>query len=255
MLRLYLSDASVTGLLAFERGVASGVSKDLEDHDDTQPVVEWSMKRLTRRLFCLRADFPTEAYRPERVIDGYKRPYGGPHMWLSEPMPAAAAEEAALTAGGAMTAGVSAAVSAGGAMTAGVSAALTAGGAVTDDAMAMAMADAAEQPAPWIELSWDRPREIRELHLIFNDDVNEDLINLHHHRTPFEVIPELVKSYRIEVLADDGSWIPVLRETGNRRRKRVHTLARPLTAAAVRLVIKETHGSAYAEVIEIRVYG
>ncbi|MCA1292310.1 FAD-dependent oxidoreductase [Paenibacillus sp. alder61] len=245
LLRLYLSDASVTGLLAFERGVASGVSKDLEDHDDTQPVVEWSMKRLARRLFCLRADFPTEAYRPERVIDGYKRPYGGPHMWLSGPMAtgadAMAADAAALTAGGAMTAGVSAAVSA--------------GGAVPADAMAMAAADAAEQPAPWIELSWDRPREIRELHLIFNDDVNEDLINLHHHRTPFEVIPELVKSYRIEVLADDGSWIPMLRETGNRRRKRVHTLALPLTAAAVRLVIKETHGSAYAEVIEIRVYG
>ncbi|WP_283656363.1 MULTISPECIES: hypothetical protein [unclassified Paenibacillus] len=45
-------------------------------------------------------------------------------------------------------------------------------------------------------------KTVREIHCTFNDDVNEDLINLHHHRTPFEVMPELVRHYRIEVFTD-----------------------------------------------------
>ncbi|UUZ79771.1 hypothetical protein LJK88_32550 [Paenibacillus sp. P26] len=70
---------------------------------------------------------------------------------------------------------------------------------------------------------------LTEVHLVFNDDVNEDLINLHHHRTPFEVIPELVRDYRLEAFSD-GSWRSLHRETGNRKRKRVHRLAAPVSA-------------------------
>ena len=42
------------------------------------------MKGLVRKLFCLRSAIGSRAYHPEHVIDGYKRPYGGPHMWVSE---------------------------------------------------------------------------------------------------------------------------------------------------------------------------
>lgn len=195
---LYLSHTPLTGLLAFERGHGHGVSKDLEDHDDSQPVVEWSTKRLVRKAFCFRTDFQTNAYRPGHIADGFKRPYGGPHLWLSEPM--------------------------------------------TLDT------------EPWLTLEWENEQTVREVHLIFNDDVNEDLINLHHHRTPFEILPELVKAYRIEAQDAAGNWQTLIAESGNRRRKRVHRLEAAVQAKALRLTVEETNGSKHAEVIEIRAY-
>ncbi|WP_339292102.1 FAD-dependent oxidoreductase [Paenibacillus sp. FSL W8-0187] len=197
-LSLYLSSRTVSGCLAFERGAASQVSKELEDHDDNQLVVEWSMKKWVRRMFCLRMTGITDAYHPEHVIDGYKRPFGGPHMWVSERI--------------------------------------------------------ADGETPWLKLEWEEARTIREIHLIFNDDVNEDLINLHHHRTPFDIIPELVSAYRLEALDSEGNWITLDLEAHNRRRKRVHRLEEPVQSTALRLVVESTNGSDYAEVIEVRVY-
>jgi hypothetical protein len=106
----------------------------------------------------------------------------------------------------------------------------------------------------WIELSWDNKVETREIHLTWNDDVNEDLINLHHHRTPFDVIPELVKDYRIEVLGDNGDWVMVHQEKNNRKRKRVHRLESVKAVQGLRIVMESTNGAACAELIEIRVY-
>ncbi|MEK4063681.1 MULTISPECIES: hypothetical protein [Paenibacillus] len=60
----------------------------------------------------------------------------------------------------------------------------------------------------WLELAWTAPVTLRQVHVTFNDDVNEDLINLHHHITPYEILPTLVKDYRIEAYMD-----------GSRRRK------------------------------------
>ena len=180
-------------------GTAARVSKELEDHDDSQPVVEWSMKGLVRRLFCLRSAIGSNAYHPEHVIDGYKRPFGGPHMWVSERI--------------------------------------------------------ADGETPWLKLEWEEARAIREIHLIFNDDVNEDLINLHHHRTPFDIIPELACTYRVEALDSEGNWVMLASEAFNRRRKRVHRLEEPIQSTALRLVVESTNGSDYAEVIEVRAYG
>lgn len=198
-LTLYLSSKPMSGLLAFERGAPARVSKELEDHDDSQPVVEWSMKGLVRKLFCLRSAIGSRAYQPEHVIDGYKRPYGGPHMWVSERI--------------------------------------------------------ADGETPWLKLEWKEVQSVREIHLIFNDDVNEDLINLHHHRTPFDIIPELVRAYRLEALDSEGKWITLASEALNRRRRTVHRLEEPVPCAALRLVVERTNGSDYAEVIEVRAYG
>nr|WP_010277620.1 FAD-dependent oxidoreductase [Paenibacillus senegalensis] len=111
-----------------------------------------------------------------------------------------------------------------------------------------------EDRQPWLELSWPEAVVIRELHCIFNDDVNEDLINLHHHRTPFDVIPELVRDYRWEGLSG-GEWQEIARMKGNRKRKQIHKLGRGIPVEAVRLVVEATNGSPRAEVIEIRAYG
>ncbi|MBB6637735.1 FAD-dependent oxidoreductase [Cohnella thailandensis] len=195
--RLYQSEEPFTGVLAFENKAVLNAVKDLEDKDDSQLVVAWSMKKLVRRPFCFRTGSATSAYEPTKAVGGYKRPYGGPQMWVSEP----------LTDGG----------------------------------------------EEWLELSWDRPVELRDVRVTWNDDVNEDLINLHHHRTPFEVIPELAKAYRVEARVA-GEWKTIASADGNRRRTVRHALGEAVAADAVRVVVAETNGAACAELVEIRVY-
>ncbi|MBD2844183.1 FAD-dependent oxidoreductase [Paenibacillus sp. IB182496] len=196
-LSLYLSDEPLSGVLAFQKNAGARTVKQLEDHGQDQKVVEWSMRKLVRQPICFRAYPQTTAYAPERVIDGYVRPYGGPHLWMSEPL--AAGQEA------------------------------------------------------WVELAWETPQQVREVRLIFNDDVNEDLINLHHHRTDFEAIPELVRDYRLEGEVD-GTWQVLHRETGNHTRKRVIALEQAATVTKLRCVIEATNGGPRAELVEIRAY-
>ncbi|MCM3627011.1 FAD-dependent oxidoreductase [Paenibacillus glycanilyticus] len=192
---LYTSAVPVTGVLAFERGVKPIVSSDLEDHQPDQPVIEWSMKRLVRKPFCFAV--ATSAFAPEKVIDGYARPYGGPHLWVSQPL--------------------------------------------------------AEGREEWVEVALARQADVREIHLTFNDDVNEDLINLHHHETPFLIIPEVVKSYEVQAWVN-GEWQTVAYDNENRTRKVVFTLEHPVRTDRIRTVVKETNGGERAEVVEIRIY-
>lgn len=190
----------LTGVLVFNKGDKPRVSSNMEDHQPDQPVVQWSMRGLVRQSFCFRAlpgeDGAATPYSPDKLTDGYLRPYGGPHAWVSRP----------LSAGG----------------------------------------------QEWVELAWQEEAAFSEVQIIFNDDVNEDLINLHHHATPFPIIPELVKDYSLQAL-QNGQWITLLRETGNRKRNRVHRLERPTAAQRLRLVVEATNGSPYAEVISISV--
>ncbi|NIK67229.1 discoidin domain-containing protein [Paenibacillus sp. BK720] len=83
--------------------------------------------------------------------------------------------------------------------------------------------------------------------------MNEDLINLHHHETPFLVIPEVAKSYEVQAWAS-GEWITVASDSMNRTRKKIHTLGKPVRTDRIRTVVKETNGGERAEVIEIRIY-
>lgn len=116
-------------------------------------------------------------------------------------------------------------------------------------------ASAALRPgeAEWVELRWQDPQKIGRIELIFNDDVDEDLVNLHHHRTPFLVMPELVRDYRIEV-ERGGAWIAVDQVAGNRMRRRVHPIADSLEVTAVRVVVTETNGDAHAMIVAMRVF-
>jgi len=105
----------------------------------------------------------------------------------------------------------------------------------------------------WLQYSWDAPVSLRTVQFVFNDDVNEDLINLHHHRTPFEAIPELVRDYRVEARVA-GEWTTIVEESGNHKRMRRHELAAPVHADALRLIILATNGGAHAEVVEVRAF-
>ncbi|MEK4039197.1 FAD-dependent oxidoreductase [Paenibacillus sp. FSL F4-0122] len=194
-LQLHISETPITGVITFERGAKSVVDSSLEDHQPDQPVIEWSMKQLVRRHFCFAVE--TSAYAASKVIDGYVRPFAGPHSWVSEPMTAGRSE--------------------------------------------------------WVEARLPDASPVSEIHFTFNDDVNEDLINLHHHETPFLVIPELVKNYDVELLID-GAWQVMLRVKDNHRRKNVHRLEKPVLTDAVRIVIHETNGGVHAELVEMRIY-
>ncbi|GAB2570879.1 FAD-dependent oxidoreductase [Gracilibacillus alcaliphilus] len=192
---LYRSDQPVTGVLAFED---SGDSKStgLFEHEKSQ-VTKWSMKNCVRKPFCFQVEGASNAYTPDKVINGFHRPYGGPNLWKSKAM---------------------------------------------------------EEQDEWLMLEWDREVRIKEIHLTFNDDVNEDLVNLHHHRTSFEIVPELVKKYAVQVLKDNN-WETIIEADNNRKRKIVHHLDKTYDTAKCRIVIYETNGCVSAEIVEVRVYG
>lgn len=109
----------------------------------------------------------------------------------------------------------------------------------------------------WIRLDWDSPVEASELRLVLDDDVDIDLNTLHHHKTPYEVMPQLVRDYRIEVLAADGDeesgWSTIGTHSDNRQRQRVHPLAAAGAIRALRLVVTSTNGVPQARVIAVRV--
>ncbi|WP_193105183.1 FAD-dependent oxidoreductase [Brachybacterium sp. FME24] len=112
----------------------------------------------------------------------------------------------------------------------------------------------AQDPQPWLELRWTTPQEIRTIDLVLDDDVNEDLINLHHHRTPGDAMATLVRNARLEMLVD-ARWQEVARLTENRERHRSLRLSESVTTTALRLVVEDTHGAPEARVVALRAYG
>ncbi len=105
----------------------------------------------------------------------------------------------------------------------------------------------------WLSLTWPSPLTVGRVELIGDDDVDEDLINLHRHRTPFPVPPSLVRDYVVEALISDV-WTPVVSVTENRRRRRAHELAAPVTCTALRFVVTATNGAPAAHVVALRAY-
>lgn len=185
---LWVADEATPGTLCLTR-------IPLRPQDESpQPLREWTDAGLLRRTFCLGLE--TSAFGPEKVADGYARPFAGPHMWASAP--------------------------------------------------------SSDSPE-WIQLSWDGPVTVGSVEIIADDDVNEDLINLHHHRTPFEIMPTLVRDYRIEARAAAG-WQVVATAEGNRHRRTVHRLDAAVTTDAIRIVITATNGSRHARLIAVRAF-
>ncbi|PSK88061.1 FAD dependent oxidoreductase [Murinocardiopsis flavida] len=101
-----------------------------------------------------------------------------------------------------------------------------------------------------LRLDWREPVAVGRVELVFDDDVNEYMNNLHYHRSPFAVMPELVRDYTVEARTGAG-WTPLVAENGNRRRHRVHVLPEAVRADALRLTV----AAAEAHVVALRVYG
>ncbi|MEV4895152.1 FAD-dependent oxidoreductase [Nonomuraea sp. NPDC055795] len=186
LVSLHVADQATPGVLCFTRVPLPPQA------ESPQPLREWSDRGLLRRTFCLETG-ATAAFAPGKALDGYQRPYAGPHMWVSATLPAE------------------------------------------------------------LELRWPEPVTIGRVEVIADDDVNEDLINLHHHRTPFEIIPTLVRDYRVEALVG-GRWRQVAETRGNRRRRIAHPLPEPVTAEGLRIVVEASNGAPSAHLIAVRAY-
>jgi hypothetical protein len=104
----------------------------------------------------------------------------------------------------------------------------------------------------WLLLEWAAPRTVREVRLVFDDDVDVELNTLHHHRSPHLVFPQLVRDYVIEGRSADG-WRTLASVTGNRRRHRVHVVE-PTSIDGLRLRVSATNGDPSTRVVSIRAY-
>jgi len=188
-LRAHMSADHPPGLLAYR----------LRDDPPSGANLQWRpWKPYEHRLVpCMRLA-RTDAFVAEHAVGGYARPYGGPQLWVSQPL--------------------------------------------------------SQDPEPWLELRWAEPVEIGEVSVIFDDDVDLDLINLHHHITPHEVLPTLVRDYRIVAVLPDGGTRVVADVTNNRVRHRRHRLAEPLTASMLRIVVTATNGAPCAHVVSLRAW-
>lgn len=110
-----------------------------------------------------------------------------------------------------------------------------------------------DDPRPALELRWPAVVDIAQIDLVFDDDLNEDLINLHHHRTPDEIMRTLVRDARIEAL-QSGSWTRIASIQDNRIRRVSIALDQPVTTDGLRVVIEETNGCREARIVSIRAY-
>ena len=101
---------------------------------------------------------------------------------------------------------------------------------------------------------------LRQVDLVFDDCVHEVLVNLHHHRTPFDVIPELVRDYRLEARTPEGTWLLLADDAGNHtRHHRLHLHGHRgapglIEATALRLTVTATNGAPSVHVISLRAY-
>lgn len=199
VLSVHQSDRPQSGVLSFKYDSASfKESVDYGDMHHHQPVVDWTPHGFIRKPLCFRLHAPTSAYDAGKAADGFKRPYGGPHLWSSAGLGTAEAPE-------------------------------------------------------WLEARWSEDQLIRSVHVTFNDDVNEDLINLHHHRTEFEVLPELVKDYKLQTLSQ-GEWTTIAEGQSNHTRHHVHVLDAPVSTSRLRVVVEATNGAPRVEIMEVRCY-
>lgn len=108
-----------------------------------------------------------------------------------------------------------------------------------------------EEPE-WLELRWEKPVDVASVSLVFNDDVNQYVNNLHYLRWPFRVVPELVADYDLEV-QQAGEWTSVENVRSNRVRHRRHDVGRQGVEAA-RVRVHRTNGARSAQLVAFRVF-
>ena len=108
-----------------------------------------------------------------------------------------------------------------------------------------------EDPDPWVEVRWDEPVWAHEVDVILDASIEIDLINLHHHYTPWRVMPGLLTAYELSAETEDG-WVVIDEVRDNHLRLRHQVLDVPLCMKAVRVTARES-GVEQARVVNVRV--
>jgi hypothetical protein len=107
-----------------------------------------------------------------------------------------------------------------------------------------------------IELTWDEPRELREVQITFDTGFERPLTLTHSDRFNERIIrgaqPETVKAYTVAVESGDR-WVEVAHIHGNYQRRRIHAFE-TLTARRLRVTCEATNGADEARVFEVRAY-
>jgi hypothetical protein len=114
--------------------------------------------------------------------------------------------------------------------------------------------ESASLPAT-LSLEWLTPTAIKEVHVTFDTNFEKELVlSMSDHHTnksaPRAAQPETVKAYRLLL---DGKVLAEVSD--NYLRKRIHTLAAPITGKKLELEVLSTHGAPTARVYEVRAYG
>ncbi len=105
----------------------------------------------------------------------------------------------------------------------------------------------------WIELSWETPRTINEIQILF-----DSALHFHFWQSwqgyPVRSVPSIVRDYRLIAHHADGTSSSITEVTGNFQRNRRHRVALA-GITRLRLEILATNGLARAPVYEVRVLG
>jgi hypothetical protein len=113
---------------------------------------------------------------------------------------------------------------------------------------------AAEGPA-WIELSWNSPIQVGEIHLCFDSGLDRELMLSASDHSSRKIIrgaqPEIVKSYELH----DGEGRLLVKVEANHQRRCIHRFSPPISLQSLRCTLLATHGAASPALQEIRVYG
>jgi hypothetical protein len=108
----------------------------------------------------------------------------------------------------------------------------------------------------WIELSWPKPRRIRELQLTFDTGFQRELTLSASDTVTNGIVrapqPETVRDYEILYRSNDD-WKSLGKVTRNHLRVNRHRFD-PVETAAVRIRVDATNGAADARIFEIRAY-
>jgi hypothetical protein len=115
---------------------------------------------------------------------------------------------------------------------------------IVGDATSLWASDPTEPMPQWVELELAARSKVNTVYLTFDTDMNN------RYRAP--VVPECVRDYELSY-HDGKAWAPLVDETGNFQRRRVHRFD-TVTTSKLRLTIHETNGAASARVFEIRAY-
>ena len=121
---------------------------------------------------------------------------------------------------------------------------------------------APEDPAPWLDLEWNEPVELREGRIYLDPDLAMELPSSRarhwdesHHFTPRTAMPDqLLRDLRLAVRRPDGSWETVQTWKDNCQRLLTVKLPGDTTTSALRLWADRTWGEQSAAVFEIRAY-